>query len=218
MFHRKSQSQLVMPILSSGRHRNPRQGACFMEFASYLAGERWSDHPECTHPLLAALARDVNDLTSDGKRDRLMPLIHRVVGLSSADPLFGATIAVRAAAAAIPIASLERQRALGAGVLSVLAEVQSDHLHELADEAFAQAPDAERWGMRYLASTSLPRRAGERAGAAMVHTAVVGIALACVPDADDRLLQLLESAIVDAEALVDRPDGVIPAPLQLTLA
>ncbi|WP_344829386.1 hypothetical protein [Nonomuraea dietziae] len=42
-----------MPILSRGRHRNPRKGACFMELASYLAGERWSDHPACTHPLLA---------------------------------------------------------------------------------------------------------------------------------------------------------------------
>ena len=29
----------VMPILSPGRHRSPRRGACFMEFASYLAGE-----------------------------------------------------------------------------------------------------------------------------------------------------------------------------------
>ncbi len=35
-----------------------------MELASYLAGERWSDHPACTHPLLAAVARDVNDYTS----------------------------------------------------------------------------------------------------------------------------------------------------------
>ena len=30
-----------------------------MEFASFLAGERWSDHPACTHPLLAGVARDV---------------------------------------------------------------------------------------------------------------------------------------------------------------
>ena len=36
-----------------------------MEFASYLAGERWSDHPRCTHPLLSAVARLVNDNTSD---------------------------------------------------------------------------------------------------------------------------------------------------------
>jgi len=36
-----------------------------MELASYLADERWSAYPACTHPLLAALARDVNDHTGD---------------------------------------------------------------------------------------------------------------------------------------------------------
>ena len=46
-----------MPVLSRGKHRSPRRGACFMELASVLAGERWSDHPACTHPLLAQLAR-----------------------------------------------------------------------------------------------------------------------------------------------------------------
>ena len=57
-----------IPVLSRGRHRTPRRGACFMEFASYLAGERWSDHPACTHGTLAHLARMVNDLTSDAGR------------------------------------------------------------------------------------------------------------------------------------------------------
>ena len=65
----------LMPVLSRGKHRHPRKGACFMELASYLAGEKWSDHPDCTHPLLAALARDVNDHVSDGARSRLAPLI-----------------------------------------------------------------------------------------------------------------------------------------------
>ena len=51
----------IMPVLSRGGHRSPRKGACFMELASFLAGEPWSDHPSCTHPLLASLARDVND-------------------------------------------------------------------------------------------------------------------------------------------------------------
>jgi hypothetical protein len=58
----------LLPMLSPGKHRNPRTGACFMELASLLAGERWSDHPACTHPLLAALARHVNDHTSDAGR------------------------------------------------------------------------------------------------------------------------------------------------------
>jgi hypothetical protein len=36
----------MLPILSRGRHRNPRKGACFMEMASVLAGEKWTDHPK----------------------------------------------------------------------------------------------------------------------------------------------------------------------------
>jgi hypothetical protein len=58
-----------------------------MEFASYLAGERWSDHPACTHGTLAHLARLVNDLTSNTARARLTPLIPTVIGLTSDDPL-----------------------------------------------------------------------------------------------------------------------------------
>ena len=60
----------LLPVLSRGKHRSPRTGACFMEFASLLAGERWSDHPVCTHPLLGAVARHVNDFTSDAGRPR----------------------------------------------------------------------------------------------------------------------------------------------------
>src|SRR3954471_19995761 len=69
-----------VPVLSRGRHRTPRRGACFMEFASFLAGERWSDHPACTHPLLGHLARLVNDATTDAGRQQLAPLIPSVVG------------------------------------------------------------------------------------------------------------------------------------------
>ncbi len=70
-----------IPVLSRGKHRNPRRGACFMEMASVLAGEPWSDHPKCTHPLVAHLARMVNDYTSDDGRARLAPHIPSVVGI-----------------------------------------------------------------------------------------------------------------------------------------
>ena len=69
----------LVPVLSRGKHRNARRGACFMEMASFLAGERWSDHPSCTHPLLAGLARLVNDTVSDPWRPRLIPLIPSVI-------------------------------------------------------------------------------------------------------------------------------------------
>ncbi|GAA1225095.1 hypothetical protein GCM10009655_24890 [Rhodoglobus aureus] len=55
----KNYSPDFMPVLSAGCHRAPRKGGCFMEFASYLAGEKWSDHPSCTHPALAVVPRDV---------------------------------------------------------------------------------------------------------------------------------------------------------------
>ena len=106
----------VMPILSPGRHRSPRRGACFMELASYLAGERWSDHPACTHGTLAHLARMVNDRTSEAGRARLTPLIPTVIGLTSDDPLLDVVLALRAASAALPIAAEERQRSQAVGV------------------------------------------------------------------------------------------------------
>ena len=82
----------LLPTLSRGKHRSPRKGACFMELAGFLAGERWSDHPACTHPLLARLARGVNDVTSDDARPRLAPLIPSVIGLTSTDPLWDHTV------------------------------------------------------------------------------------------------------------------------------
>lgn len=184
-----------VPMLSPGRHRTPRQGACFMEFASYLAGEKWSDHPACTHPTIAALARDVNDLTSEAGRALLAPLIHRVVGLTSDDPRFGIEIALRAARAALPIASMERQRALAVAILSFDPE-----LGPPSRAALAQSPDLERWARTYLAGTRIAPRETPRAAQSIVHTAVVGIRFACVPDADTRLVALVRDTIEAAEA------------------
>jgi len=70
----------VMPMLSPGKHRSPRSGGCFMEIASFLAGERWSDHPRCTDPTLAELGRCVNDVMPDDGRSRLAPMIPSVIG------------------------------------------------------------------------------------------------------------------------------------------
>jgi hypothetical protein len=189
-----------------------------MEFASYLAGERWSDHPACTHPLLAALARDVNDLTTDAARGELMPLVTRVIGLNGDDWRITTDVAMLAANAALPIASMERQRALAAGILGILASSGTLELAELAEEAFAQTPDSERWARAYLAASPLARPFGAHAAAAIIHMSVVGIALACVPDADARLADLLERAIEATEALLRPVRGTEPAKAALQLA
>ena len=186
-----------------------------MEFASFLAGERWSDHPSCTHPALASLARDINDLVSDSARGELVPLIHRVIGLTPDDRQIPAFVAMQAAAAAYPVASLERQRALAAGMLNLLHAVDDPRIHALAADASSQAPDGARWARRFLATTRSLRRFDAHAGAAITHTAVVGIALACVPDADARLVALLERAIHATERLVR---ATTPSTLELVPA
>ena len=60
-----------LPVLCAGAHLAPEDGACLMEYVSVLAGEPFSDGPRCTDPMLATLARLVNDASSDTRRDRL---------------------------------------------------------------------------------------------------------------------------------------------------
>lgn len=200
----------IMPILSPGRHRSPRRGACFMEYASYLAGERWSDHPACTHGTLALLARMVNDRTSDAARARLTPLIPTVIGLTTDDPLLDVLIAVRAAHAALPVAAEERQRSQAVALrvaLEVLAEhgdVHAAEAREQARSALRAAPAADAWATRFIERIGPVRRPAMtvRQCRDVVTGAVDGITRACVGDADDRLVALLTDAVSDTARFV----------------
>ncbi|HEX2403966.1 MAG TPA: hypothetical protein VHM29_04625 [Acidimicrobiia bacterium] len=199
----------MVPMLSRGKHRSPRGGACFMEFASFLAGERWSDHPECTHPLLAGLARAVNDLTSDDGRQRLLGLIPSVIGLTGDDPRVDAAIAIRCAATALPDAAEPRQRALAVGLIAterLLRELNTKgstprDLTDLAEHSWSaleMVPEAARWAVDFTSDTRLDARTLKRQSApCIVRVSVVGIAEACIPDPDDRLHDLLATVIDD---------------------
>ncbi len=199
----------VLPILSPGRHRSRLRGACFMEFASYLAGERWSDHPACTHGGLAHLARMVNDRTSDAGRARLTPLIPTVVGLTSDDPLLDVLLALRAASAALPIAAEERQRSQAVGLrvaLRVIRERDDElaaEMRELAGAALRTAPAADAWATQFMEQVG-PSRADMTARQCrhIVTGAVDGIARACGGDPDERLVALLTASVSDTARFV----------------
>src|SRR5579859_1895345 len=60
-------------VLSRGAHE-PDGEYCLMEHISVRAGLPWTDHPECTHPVLAAAARNVNDQLGDEERQALLDL------------------------------------------------------------------------------------------------------------------------------------------------
>ncbi len=202
----------LVPVLSRGKHRNPRKGACFMEFASYLAGERWSDHPSCTHPLLARLARLVNDYTSDAERSRLAGLIPSVVGLTGDDVRVDLRIALRAAWCALPVVAEERQRSMAMTVIvadGLLAEAEgrpAGDLDERSRHALEQVPHAARWAGELVADMPVSLRAFRRRGApAAVLYAVDGIAKSCTSDQDRRLRDLLTHVIDDVTELVRPP-------------
>jgi len=202
----------LLPVLSRGKHRSPRRGACFMELASVLAGERWSDHPECTHRLLAGAARMVNDSTSDEGRQRLARLIPDVIGLTSDEPRWDVLIARRAAFCALPVAAGERQRVLAVGILvceRVLAQLDGRVPGDLTDEssrALSQVPHEYEWALRFSGDHVVPlKQLRDVAAPSIVRTAVASIANACISDRDGALRELLESAIAEAARLTGAP-------------
>lgn len=201
----------LMPLLSRGKHRKPSKGACFMELASYLAGERWSDHPRCTHPLLAGLARLVNDNISDAKRPLLAELLPAVIGLNGDDVRVDARITLRCARTALPVACDERQRVMAVAVLSadrLLAELEGRDPGALEPEsswALEQVPLAAQWARSIATKTGLsPRAFRQHAAPVAVRSAVHGIAQACIPQPDELLYDLMAHAVQDTAVVLNR--------------
>jgi hypothetical protein len=71
-----------IPELRPGAHLVPEDGACLMEYVSVLTGAPFDDHPRCTDPTLAGVARLVNDACSDAHR----PLLTAFAPLLAAAP------------------------------------------------------------------------------------------------------------------------------------
>ena len=75
----------AIKLRSGGHTRDPGkpitdQEMCVMEAVSYVAGEPWSDRPQCASPVIAAFCRSWNDATDDEGREALKAYIPRLVG------------------------------------------------------------------------------------------------------------------------------------------
>lgn len=191
-----------------------------MEYTSYLAGEKWGDHPACTHSLLGELARQVNDFISDDARQALLELVPDLIGLTGNDLRIDVRVATRAALTALPIVAEERQRTMAVAILTC-ARLAADldgrpgaPLSPEAGDALALAPEAAVWARHYTRNLSISHTAFRRRMApAIVRYAVQGIARACVPNPDERLHDLLVGAIEDCRAqLTAGRTSVCPAP------
>jgi hypothetical protein len=69
--------------IGRGHHASPALGACVVELASMLAGERFSDHPRSVCPAIAGFLRTYNDLLPEGEQDELYAYAAVIVGTAA---------------------------------------------------------------------------------------------------------------------------------------
>ncbi|MEZ0448860.1 hypothetical protein [Cellulomonas sp. ICMP 17802] len=194
----------VLPVLAAGNHRDPREGGCLMEWVSLLAGERWSDHPACTHPLLAHLARSVNDRVSDASRRALIHLLPTLTGLRSDDRSWSLEIAAVTVRHALRRAGAQDGPELAVALLTLdrlLGPTDGrapDERRATTTEALAAVPAAAAWATEFTQAMGAPHHVrGLTRG--MVDAAVATVSASS--DADDALVAMLTDAVLTCQEL-----------------
>jgi hypothetical protein len=127
-----------LPVLDRGKHRDPTEGSCLMEYVSVLAGGRFSDHPRCTHPRLAWLARRVDDTVSDDARRCLVGLAPALIGTRVRGHGIGAVVYAELARAGLTAAPDHRG-------LRDLAELAASHLGPTPEPSMPWRRSPPRW-------------------------------------------------------------------------
>ena len=192
----------ALPVLAVGHHRDPRDGGCLMEWVSLLAGERWSDHPACTHPLLAHLARSVNDRVSDASRPALMHLLPMLTGARSDDRSWSLEIAAVTVRHALRRAGSQDARELAVGLMTLdrlLGPTDGRTPAEMratTTEALATVPTAAAWAEEFTRAMGEPRHVrGLTRG--IVDASITTVSAAS--DADDALVAMLTDAVLTCQ-------------------
>jgi hypothetical protein len=175
-----------LPMLDRGGHRSPEQGACLMEYVSVLAGARFSDHPRCTHPALAQLARVVNDeIVDPAARSRLAVLAPDLIGTRCRDPRITLTVmacCLRAAVAARP---------QGHDVPQALEQVEAQ-LYRLETQQ----------GRRWARVRNVGRGPGTLSVISTLRVVLRHTHRFCGPGHDEQLCELLERAVAECRSLL----------------
>jgi hypothetical protein len=146
-----------------------------MELASVLAGEAWSDHPASVHPVLAAVARLVNDRIREQDRARLEPSVPAMIGTATDDIESYARLALTCSTAAL---NSERVRSHP----EIRAEVES--AQRTAQRALAATTGGGGFLARLLASSPIAQRWYRHAA---VRQAALSAAAMAGPAPSDRV-------------------------------
>jgi hypothetical protein len=116
-------------------------------------------------------------------------------------PEVDALIARHAATAALPVVAAERQNVLAVGLMLCEQELEALGRPPSPETraALDTVPLARAWAVRFLDQGQGNRHFHDRGAPAIVHKAVSGIAVACVPDPESLLVDLLETTIRSCE-------------------
>jgi hypothetical protein len=172
-----------LPQLSRGAHSRPEDGVCLMELVACLAGAPHSDAPSCTHPVLAAVARVVNDGVSEEGRRRLAGRAPELVDTADTSRLVTAKLVLSVCELAFfAAAPLLRPR-----ILRAIRQAR-----RTLRRADLQAPSTPR-ELRFAASAAA--------------TAAAALTIATGSNRDDVLVDLLADALATYHAATRRdPD------------
>jgi hypothetical protein len=152
--------------LSKGKHASPEEGACVMELASMLAGERFTDRPVSVCPVIGAFLRAYNDSIDDRRRQDLYAYAAKVVG-TRASRAVQRTRAERLAAWASELRQRRWTRFFLAPRLRALAlEPQADFVGTRAVSAIRTHDDDTHRHVLALVDELLAIGTSERAGPA----------------------------------------------------
>ena len=200
-----------LPVLSKGGHRNRAEGACFMEYASLLAGEEFSDHPECAHPVLAELARSVNDRLPDSERHRIAHLIPAVIGTAddredeTERRVLSVRLAVWCARQVLDLAAdRERCEALVAAAQAWADCPCEEHRRAATTASAYTAYTAAAADAAAAYASAADAAAAAYAYAAVAYAAAADAAAASAAEGADRLIALLEGAFAEHARLTGR--------------
>ena len=177
---------LTLPPLSADGHDDPSDGLCAMEMVAFIERLPHSDRPECTCPVLAAYVRRLNDVMPSDERQRLKPLLPRLVGTLSIEHEIARAeyLAMQAVNVFAPIAL--RASGLGAHASACANAVTLAEGREAAADA---AADAAAYAAAHAAA---------HAAADAAYAAAYAAADAAAADADsawNEALAALEGAI-----------------------
>ena len=129
---------------------------CVMEAVAYVAGEKWSDKPDCACPVLASFARTMNDsITDDAQRTRLMlPLIPVLVDSKSTREVELKRVALLARWAVRVIAPIALRAARLDAEADNLAALSEDVELAAAGAAAGDAAGGAAWAARAAAEAA----------------------------------------------------------------